>query len=231
MKFILGALLCLLLLPSTVFASYLLESKFTCPIGEHTFKQLSPVSGTSFGSMLDYQQSGPITSPWMLPECPQDGFVLYKDTFTEKEIETLRPFVLSPEYQSMREIDTSYWLIAKCMKKLGVPRADRADTLLCATWQAKSEQQYRDYALETLAALEELLAKGGLDKERIETVRLLIGELYRRVGDFDQAKKIFTVLAEEPDFKGDALYMKIITLQLELIEAEDTDSHRMPSVH
>ncbi len=50
----------------------------------------------------------------------------------------------------------------------------------------------------------------------------------RRLGDFDRAKAIFAKLTNEPDFKDNEVYMSIIALQLRLIEAGDTASHKVP---
>lgn len=232
MKKFLYLLPCLLLCSPAALALTFSESEFICPLDGHAFKQRVPMSGTSFGSMLDMQRYGPIQSPWEQPQCPRDGFVLCKyrnEELTEEEIAILRPFVLSPEYQAMRRTETPYWLIARCMEKLGMSLADRAWVLLEASWEANGSDRYPRYAREALTAQEALLAKGGQGKEAAETTRLLIGELNRRLGNFERAKAIFTALAGEPDFKNNRLYMRIIALQLKLIEAGDTASHQIPN--
>ena len=60
------------------------------------------MSGTAFGTALDLMQVGPIQSPWPLAVCPTNGFVFFKDKFDTKELERLRPIILSPEYQALK---------------------------------------------------------------------------------------------------------------------------------
>jgi hypothetical protein len=59
------------------------------------------MSGTSFGKRLDLRAIGPTASPWSLPVCPKDHFVLFKQKFSPEELADLRSFVNSEPYQTV----------------------------------------------------------------------------------------------------------------------------------
>lgn len=184
--------------------------------------------------MLDLQ---PVSAyglpyPWPVPQCPDDGMLFYYgQKFTDNEVATLKEYLASPEYLRMRNEDTTHWRIAKLREKLGQPLAERWFAMLQATWQAHGDQ-YDSYARETIKAVEALLAdppKDIKDKD-IETWRLLSGELYRRVGDFDKAQAVFEELISRPTFKNHDFYPQLIGYQLELIAKKDKASHAISDI-
>ena len=65
------------------------------------FTALEDMSGTSFGKRLDLRAIGPTASPWSLPVCPKDHFVLLKQKFSPEELADLRRFVNSEPYQTV----------------------------------------------------------------------------------------------------------------------------------
>jgi hypothetical protein len=74
-----------------------------CPYDGTTFQFTGQSSGTVFDKTLDWMPYGPIQSPWPLAVCPTNGFVFAKRHYTDEELEKLRPLILSPEYQAMRQ--------------------------------------------------------------------------------------------------------------------------------
>ncbi len=176
MKLKLSVLLIFILFAPQAFASVMLEREFTCPLDGHTFKRKMPTGATFGGMMLDLRRYGSVPVPPIVPACPNDGFLLYEDSFTEEELTILRAFVLSEEYQAMRETEVNYWLIAKCMEKLNATPSDMAVTFLQASWEAITKQQYARYAKAALAAWEALSEQEGVKEETKMTALMLIGE-------------------------------------------------------
>ena len=228
MRYLPALILVLLLTPAAAQAHTTMSAKYACPVDGTEFTALLTGSDTTRGMMLDLQPIGMGSYPWPVGQCPTDGMVMYKNDFTPEEIAILKEYVPSPEYQAMVKGDASCWKIAKLKEKLGVPLNERWFAMVQATWQAHS--RYESYARETIAALDALLADSEGKKEKnIDTWRLLRGELYRRVGDFDQAETIFEELKTRPEFKNHNFYPSIINYELELIAAEDRSSHRVPN--
>jgi len=227
MRYLPILILVLLLTPAAAQAHTMRSVKYACPVDGTEFTAFLTGSDTTRGMMLDLQPIGMGTYPWPVGQCPADGMVMYKNDFTPEEIAILKEYVPSPEYQAAAG-DPAYWKIAKLKEKLGVPLNERWFAMVQATWQAHS--QYESYARETIAALETLLADPENRKEKdVETWQLLRGELYRRIGDFDQAKTIFEEMKTRPEFKNHDFYPSIINYELELIAAGDKSSHRVPN--
>ena len=88
----LALLLSLAMLPAAK-AATVFEQEFTCPIGGEEFRQKMAGSGTSFGQFFDFRPYGPIESPWPLPVCPGNGFVMFKREFSDAELARLSGFV------------------------------------------------------------------------------------------------------------------------------------------
>lgn len=171
-------------------ASTVMEVDHVCPVGGEHFRQEMAGSGTAFGHYLDGQLHGPIMSPWPLAKCPGNGFVIYRDGFTPAEIEVLESFVQGPEYRRLRDVETSYWLAARLQEALGVPLAERAGTLLRATWQA-SPEQYPRYVEAAGAAFAAACPDDAAPDARDEPwlyCQLIRAEWERRTSRFDAAR-------------------------------------------
>lgn len=221
----------LLMLPTIVQAHTTTTINYTCPVDGVEFSHFTTGSDYVRGSKLDLQPIGMGSYPWPAAQCPNDGMIMFKNSFTPEEVAILKDYVGTPEYQQMVKEDTTYWRAAKLKEKLGVPLNERWFTMLQATWQTYGDQ-YDSYASETIKAVEALLADPPKDKKEkdIETWRLLSGELYRRVGDFDKAKTIFEELITQPTFKNHDFYPQLIGYQLELIAKKDKASHAISDI-
>lgn len=184
-------------------ASTIREVEMTCPYDGTKFKATLQGSGTSFGTALDLMPVGPIISPWPLAECPTNGFVFLQDKYTEEELERLRPLVLSDAYQALKAeapYYRAYWL----RQKMGASPEQASFTLLQATWQvARSPEKYARYAGELLARLPDDI-RAEENKEKAITLRMLQGELLRRLRRFDEAKEYFEHLQSEFPPESDA---------------------------
>jgi hypothetical protein len=184
--------------------------EMTCPYDGVKFSLSAQASGTSFGQMLDWMQFGAIESPWPLATCPTNGFVFIKTKYEDDELERLRPLILSAEYQSIKG-ETPYYRAAWIMERTGASHQDVSYFLLQATWEVgwiefrgprdlaegTTSERYRRYATELLARLPVDIADESRTAERRTLDRLLIGELLRRLGRFDEADSHFAALTKD----------------------------------
>jgi hypothetical protein len=183
------------------------------------------MSGTQMGQNLDRRPVGAIASPWPLPKCPKNGFVVFKKAFTPAEIRTLEPFVRSAQYQALQKTESDYFLASRLMTELRAPRHEIASALLRATWEVENDPRYPRYAERALAAIEALLADGSaLQRDDVASYRQIAGELERRLGRFDAARARFIALRGAPGVKGTPLE-RIVLQELELIRRRDTATH------
>ncbi|KRB05020.1 hypothetical protein [Lysobacter sp. Root690] len=227
------ALLVAALLPLSSVAMRLTAQSFVCPIDGQTFSTRLMSSGTSFGSYFDTQRFGAIASPAPLPVCPGNGFIVVdeKRSYSDAELVKLRAFVASDEYRGWVANDTPYYRLAKQMVWSGESPERIAGVLLQATWEAGS-QRYPRYAAEALEAMQQRAA-GEAGSDRVYHTRMLIGELQRRLGRFDQAQATFEALRRDPAFPGKqeadtAVYMrKVLDAQLQLVRARSVAHARL----
>jgi hypothetical protein len=185
-------------------ASRIKRTTFTCPIGGEKFEGTVVLSGYQRGQRLDFRPYGAIVSPAPLPQCPGNGFVMYKDEFSSEEIAKLKSIVAGKDYQALQKQHRTYFLAAYLEEKMG-EATDRslASRYLRASWQAEgswspgrtekpSPQErdlvvrYRTLALEKLNAA---LAKDERGSKDWLTGTLLAAELERLLGRFDAAQK------------------------------------------
>ena len=203
------------------------EKELTCPIDGEKFKATLAASGTMFGRFLDLKPFGPIAAPWPLAKCPSSGFIIYKDKFSDDELVQLRKYVFSDEYKKLSGLHTNYYLAARLRAHLGEKSSQLTDTLLQATWEAKSRSQYEQYASEALDAYKQILKEENDESEKWLNNQLIAGELERRLERFDDAKERFVNLAKHEKAKAE-IYAEILAFQIQLIEARDSQPHMIP---
>ena len=200
------------------------DRELTCPYDGTKFKAVLQGSGTSFGSMLDGRPFGPIVSPWPLAICPTNGFVFFKNSFTDDELERLRPLVLSEAFQSLRA-ETPYYRVAWLKERLGMPRSEVSWTLLQATWETRDAGTYRRYADELLQRLPiDIWAEK--DPDKAGELRVLVVELLRRTGQLAAAAA--SVSSALADIEAGTSPHLIAQFQRELIEKRDTAPKQIP---
>jgi hypothetical protein len=214
--------------PTVAGAMTFSEVEVTCPLGGEVFTATLARSGTKFGTFLDFRPFGPIASPTPLAKCPANGFVIYKEEFTDDELRQLTPYVESEDYQSLQKKQTNYYLAAElqsCLKETSKQQIAR--TLLQATWEVETREQYLSYANEALFAFKHALTEDYAKKNEWLTDQLIAGELERRLGQFAEAKKRFLMLSEREKVSSGTVH-NMIQLQLQLIEAEDSEPNLVP---
>jgi len=114
----------------------------TCPIGGASFTFGRGDSDVRSGTRPDGKPYGTSTYPSPLPECPDNGLVLYKQ-YTPEEVAKLEPIVASDAYQALRTSDTSYYRAYQLMKQMGLGPEDYLWALLQASWQADAKPELK----------------------------------------------------------------------------------------
>lgn len=202
------------------------EADLVCPIGGEKFKTVLAGSGTSFGKFLDLKPYGPIAAPWPLAKCPSNGFVMFRNEFSNTELTRLETFVASAQYQEMKSTHTNYYLAAILERRIDTPLSRLAYTLLQATWEARGDL-YSAYATEALEAFETLLKTETDDSKNWINYQLVAGELERRLERFEAAANRFSTLKESPNLEPFA--KGIVEFQLKLISEHNSAPQRIPS--
>jgi hypothetical protein len=198
-----------------------------CPIDGEKFEAYLSLSYTIAGRYLDLKPYGAVAAPQPVAKCPTSGFLVWKESFTEAELTSLRDFLQTETWRKLKEHHTDYYLIAKLQEYVGYSKSDVKFTLLQATWEAKSKHQYRLYAAEALKAYE-----AALEEEYSEPVgrlshKFIAGELERRLRRFGHAKIRFTSLENDSDVEP-VRFQAILDLQLKLIHSKDSRPHKIP---
>jgi hypothetical protein len=121
----------------------------TCPIGGASFTYTPSPPPASLGLRPDGKPYGSGAIPTPLPECPDNGLVLYKD-YSPEEVAKLTPLIESGDYQALRsqsQYYRAYWL----MKQMGLGPERYLWALLQAAWEADDRPQMRALYLTELA--------------------------------------------------------------------------------
>ncbi len=202
--FLLAALLTWLAQPASALTYR--EVTYTCPLDGRTFAYQAVNSYSQFGMQLDLRPTGALVAPIPMPVCPDSGFVVYRDDFGDEEISLFRRLVQAPEYRALREAETDYFVAAHQAGKLGEDAWTIAILTLQATWEVQEmPERYGHYAALAITRLEEAGKNYSLDGETGEqwwTVKLLVVNLYRRLGEFDTAARLLAALPYSKESEG-----------------------------
>ena len=117
-------------LRATTFA----KETFTCPIGGKKFKANTVMSNSTFGERPDGKPYSPMPI-YPIIECPDNGFLLFDEKFSDQELKKLNEVVFTAEYQNMRTTETphfrAYWL----KKEVGRPSLQKISSIRQAVWE------------------------------------------------------------------------------------------------
>lgn len=171
--------------PSPGRAGTPVTEKMTCPIGGAEFDFATTASYSTFGERPDGKPFGSWTFPLALPECPDNGLVLYKD-YEAEEVTKLEPLVASEAYQALRRSDTQYYRAYWLMKEMGVGPERHLWALLQASWEADGKPELRARYLAELAEASGAVEPKPDDLNWIGMEGRSINAL-RELGRFDEA--------------------------------------------
>jgi len=203
------------------------DADYVCPIGGEKFKQSTVASGTQFGVHLDLKPFGATAAPWPLPVCPGNGFVMYREDFDKAQLKKLAALIATPAYRDAVREDTPYFRAAMQMREVGEAPDAIAFNLLKASWETDAQPaRYARYAAATLDALRASQAAGAGDAEQRLTFDVLIGELLRRLGRFEEADAHFAALQAAPTPLPETL-ARVLRQERALIAARNAAPQRM----
>ncbi len=227
---IIGALttLSFLFCVSIAMAHATAEGEMTCPVCGTKFTTIMDISGYNPGERLDLKPLDPIAVPKRIPVCPKCSFVLYEYDLPNEEREKLRGFLKSPQYQQLlAQKHTSYFLLARILTFMDYPSFDVAYAYLKASWQVEQldSKRYFSYLESCLASLRGLPEDG----KEWTTAQVLIGEILRLLGKFDEAHQHFMLLLHKPEFKKEP-YRTYISIETELISSKDRSPRKGPDI-
>jgi hypothetical protein len=176
-----------ILTSQSVVASTSFRATVTCPIDGKPFSTILVGSYFQSGMRLDFKPTGALFAPYPYPVCPDNGFVMYQNTFSERELAAIRPIVLSDEYRRLRAENTDYFMIAYVKQRLGADQYDLGNTYLRASWEAENSgseriDEYRKLARE---AFDNFLSGKRTRTDEWWTATVLAAEMDRLLGNFD----------------------------------------------
>ena len=202
-----------------------------CPLGGSNAKGWVILGSYHSGVGLDGKQYGAHVQPNPPPECPDNGFLVYKENFSESELTELRKYIFSEEYQSMwKNTAPAFYRLAKIYEYMGASITDHYYHYVIATWEFDHPpfgKKYSFYALEAIEALKKtigIMRSNLLSETQFVEVHYLLAELYRRVGDFENARKKLHWM-KQTDYKKDFIHPHFIEYLDSLISQKDSEPH------
>jgi len=222
-----------LALVSGTVAETVVKVKIKCAICEEQYEATLTASYTQLGQRLDLRPVGHLTSPPRIAVCPKCGFVDFRDgeMYPKDELKELRDFVLSDDYKKLVKTDTPYFRLAKIDERLKKPQQEIAYRYLQASWQVEEEKEKdrpKAYLLAALDAYSKVIADEAAPAAQRQIAGCLKGELLRRLGRFDDARKHFEEFRKLEASKNEP-YPRLIELELDLIGKKDAEPHKIPA--
>lgn len=157
----------------------------TCPIGGAAFQFQPLVPPVVAGERPDGRPYGNVKFPLTLPECPDNGLVLYKE-YDSGEIAKLEPLLASEAYQALRKEDTQYYRAYWLMREMGVAPDRSLWALLQASWEAEGRPELRKRYLAELVEASAKVPPRPSDLTWIGMEGRAVNAL-RELGRFDEA--------------------------------------------
>jgi len=216
---------------TSIFARTMSKVEYVCPIDGKKFEALTEMSGYQSGMQLDLKPLGAIGAPGHIAQCPGNNFVLYKPEaeYSKADIENLKKYILTENYQKLSKSNTKYFLAAKTMQYMKEDKLAIAHFFLMATWEVDEEKtKYQRYAEHALKVFQEYLQDSPEEDEEWVSANILVSELYRRLGKFDEAMKFYEKLASHQKFSQGDFISHLIHTELELVKNKDIGAHDIP---
>ena len=198
-----------------------------CPIGGERFTEEVIMSYSIFSRRLDLKPEGTYgTAPVPLVVCP-NGFVDFKDKYSEAEIISFTSLVNSPSYQNSRSGNTDYYLFAKILEHAGASKLRIGWTYLEASWEAENKRRHKKYVRYLNLAIDNFNAAVETgDREVGFTYRLLLVELNRLKGDFESAKLKLKEL--EANWTPVGYEKVVVDFEKKLIDGQNSKPQALP---
>ncbi|HSI18026.1 MAG TPA: hypothetical protein VK980_09670 [Sphingomonas sp.] len=186
--------------PAPAWASTFAPTKKTCPIGGEKFDYMALMSISTYGELPDGMPIGSGMFPILMPQCPGNGLVMYRD-FDAATVKRLEPIIASPAYQALRKTETRYYLAYRLAAELGDDGATWL--LLSATWEAKNagaaDQAHR--YMEEFVARVAAMPTSATDLTSI-ALRARAANALRELGRFKEAEQVRAAIVIDPEAGG-----------------------------
>jgi len=175
--------------------SHRYEKNDTCPIDGEKFIGLTWRSFSSQHEYLDLEPISYARSPLPKIICPTHGLIIEEDSYDKQRLEQMNKVIASEEYQSYYKAGhSSYFLYAKTLEMLNEKADDQWWLYLKATWEADNcgnKDRYKEYNLIVIEEARKRLALFNPTQMEYWNVALIVPNAYRRIGDFNLARKWF----------------------------------------
>ena len=177
-----------------VHATTFFQQSFTCPVGGKTFKSRVMGSNSTFGQRPDGRPYSPMPVP-PLVECPDNGFILYQETFSKPEVAKATALVASDAYRRVRAEETQYYRLWWLRREMGGDAYTLAQDLMVAAWETDADPgrkaRYQAAFVEAVAALDPKAAP-----EDWFWLTLRAANAQRELGRFEDASKLLGLLPQ-----------------------------------
>jgi hypothetical protein len=167
----------------------------TCPVGGERFPFTSLSAYATWGQRPDGKPYGSWVFPAPLPECPDNGLVMYRD-FSRDERGRLPAILADPGFVALRE-GQGTWYRAAYLEHALQPRSPvTAWLLLNATWEAQDgslrKARYQDEFVDAVQVL-------GGEAAPIEAfaLRVRAANALRELGRFEEARAALAALPRD----------------------------------
>ncbi len=203
------------------------DKEMLCPVCGQTFYARLDLSGAESEMRLDLKPLGVVSWPWLLPDCPKCGFVIYKLLLPAAELAKCKQIVASGEYKKGLP-HSSYYRVGLLFDQLGKGDYSVATSFLKASWQEEGSpaklKEDQELSLKYFTACSQTC---GADEK--ENSLLLMGELLRRLGRFEEAKAHLVKLQGMKGFQKN-FFADIVEYQLRQCARKDSSPHEMEDV-
>ena len=187
------------------------KTEMTCPVGGEEFTHNGTTSYSTYGSRPDGKPYGSWTFPIAIPECPDNGLVMYRE-FDDSEIDALTTLVLSDDYRALQSEPTYYraqWLY----DRLDGGEENPPWLLMRAIWQVDHDPSRKArYQGQFVARA----GKFAVDPDNYESLllRYRLANAWRELGEFERATTALDsipldALEVEAADSDDADYLKV----------------------
>ncbi|HEY1045374.1 MAG TPA: DUF2225 domain-containing protein [Bacteroidia bacterium] len=203
-----------------------------CPIDENKFTIYVTGSYTTFNSLKDFQKQGAIGDLYesYVNSCPKCHYCGYQSDFDTTFSETTKQEILKilePFKSSIMTDVVENEIAVKIHQYFKSDNDDIANLYLVASYflrgdtlqTAKRKELQSNCATYLIKAIE---AKEYSKSETYATINYLIGDLYRRIGEFETAIKYYDLAINDQNKKDWLLEMA--TKQKELAIKKDDDN-------
>lgn len=191
-----------LALPLPAAATTVIPKKYTCPVAGEVFDSIVLGSYSVSGYRPDGRPYGTLRWAPPMPECPGNGFLIFRNDLTAEEIAVLTPLVESAEYQALRRDETQHYRVWWLMRALpGSDPAKLASALLMASWHSDDDPARKARYQRAFIAAADVIPTGDAIGF---TYALRAVNALRELGDFDAAATRLDALRAAPgDWPGD----------------------------